>query len=57
MTATSQDPEALPRGAIACLAAAAFASALSLRVNDALLPKLATVFGISLGTASQVIGM
>jgi predicted MFS family arabinose efflux permease len=55
-----QPPEAsagLPRGAITWLATAAFASALSLRVNDALLPKLAGVFAVSLGTASQVIGV
>ena len=40
---------------MACLALAAFASGLSLRVNDALLPKLAEEFAISLGDASQVI--
>jgi predicted MFS family arabinose efflux permease len=51
------DTEALPRGAITWLSTAAFASALSLRVNDALLPKLANVFDISLGSASQVIGL
>ncbi len=45
----------IPRGTIACLALAAFASGLSLRVNDALLPKLAEEFAISLGEASQVI--
>lgn len=49
------DPDAIPRGAITCLALAAFASAMSLRVNDALLPKLVTDFGVSLGTAAQVI--
>ena len=48
---------AIPRGAIACLALAAFASGLSLRVNDALLPRLVGEFGISLGQASQVIGV
>jgi len=47
----------IPRGAVACLALAAFASGLSLRVNDALLPKLVTEFGVSLGTASQVISV
>ncbi len=51
------DPDAIPRGAITCLALAAFGSAMSLRVNDALLPKLATEFGISLGTAAQVISV
>ncbi len=50
-------PEAIPRGAIICLAMAAFASAMSLRVNDALLPKLATEFGVTLGTAAQVISL
>ena len=48
---------ALPPGAVACLAMAAFASGLSLRVNDALLPRLAGEFGVSLGQASQVIGV
>ncbi len=47
----------IPRGAVACLALAAFASGLSLRVNDALLPRLAGEFGVSLGQASQVIGV
>ncbi len=37
------------------LSLAAFASALSLRTTDALLPKLASDFGITLGTASYVI--
>jgi predicted MFS family arabinose efflux permease len=54
---STADPDPIPRGAIACLAAAAFASGLSLRVNDALLPKLMNEFGISLGTASQVISL
>ena len=48
---------ALPRGAIACLALTAFGSSLSLRMNDALLPQLAHQFGISLGSASQVISL
>lgn len=47
----------IPRGAIACLALAAFGSGLSLRVNDALLPKLVSEFGVSLGTAAQVISL
>lgn len=50
-------PVALPRGAVACLALAAFASAMSLRINDALLPRLSAEFGVSLGAASQVIGL
>jgi predicted MFS family arabinose efflux permease len=45
----------IPRGAIALLSLAAFASGMSLRVTDALLPKLASDFGISLGNASYVI--
>jgi len=49
--------EALPRGAIACLALTAFGSGMSLRVNDALLPQLAREFGVSLGQASQVISL
>jgi predicted MFS family arabinose efflux permease len=47
----------IPRGAIACLALAALASGLSLRVNDALLPRLVGELGVSLGQASQVIGV
>jgi len=53
--ATTSTVALIPRGTIACLALAAFASGLSLRVNDALLPKLAEEFAISLGDASQVI--
>lgn len=51
------DASRLPRGAIACLALAAFASGVSMRVNDALLPKLASEFGVSLGSAAQVISL
>ena len=50
-------PEALPRGAIACLALTAFGSGMSLRINDAMLPQLASEFGVSLGQASQVISL
>ena len=59
MSAVASDAQAapVPFTAFLALSLAAFASALSLRVNDALLPKLATVFGISLGTASQVISV
>jgi predicted MFS family arabinose efflux permease len=46
---------ALPPGAIVCLSLAAFGSGLSLRINDALLPKLAAEFAITLGQASQVV--
>src|SRR5690349_4293032 len=48
---------ALPRGAIACLALTAFGSGLSLRMNDALLLHLAGEFGVSLGSAAQVISL
>lgn len=47
----------LPRGAIVCLALAAFGSGISLRVNDAMLPRMVTEFGVSLGSASQVISV
>ena len=40
-----------------CLSVAAFASAVSLRASDALLPRLAQEFAVSLGTASQVISV
>ena len=45
----------LPPGAIVCLSMAAFGSAMSLRINDALLPRLALEFTVSLGTAAQAI--
>ena len=47
----------MPRGAVMCLSAAAFGSAMSLRISDALLPRLAAEFSVSLGTASQVISV
>ncbi len=50
-------PAPMPRGAVACLSAAAFGSAMSLRVSDALLPRLAAEFSVSLGTASQVVSV
>ena len=50
-------PAPMPRGAVACLSAAAFGSAMSLRISDALLPRLAAEFSVSLGTASQVISV
>lgn len=56
-TPPDQPNDPIPRGAIACLAIAAFASGASLRVNDALLPKLAGEFGVPLGTAAQVISL
>jgi predicted MFS family arabinose efflux permease len=58
-TLTSTPPSTLPFQmpvlAIAGLALAAMASGISLRVADALLPRLATEFSISVGEASQVI--
>ncbi len=54
-TQTATPPAALPPGAILCLSLAAFGSGLSLRINDALLPKLAVEFAIKLGQASQVV--
>jgi predicted MFS family arabinose efflux permease len=48
-------PEAIPAGAIFCLSLGAFGSGVSLRVNDALLPRLAEQFSVPLSTAAQVI--
>jgi len=48
-------PAAVPVLAIAALALAAMASGISLRVADALLPRLAREFSVSLGEAAQVI--
>lgn len=45
----------IPRGAVLLLSLAAFASGISLRVTDALLPRLSSEFGVSLGAASYVI--
>lgn len=45
----------LPRGAVAGLSVAAFASGISLRITDAMLPRLAGDFGLSLGDAALVI--
>ena len=47
----------IPRGTVACLSLAAFASGVSMRVNDALLPRLAQDFAVSLGEAAQVVGL
>ncbi len=54
---SSNEPDTVPRGAIACLSLAACASAMSLRVNDAMLPMLAAQFDVPLGAAAQVIGI
>jgi len=45
----------VPVGAIVALSSAAMVSGVSLRVTDALLPRLATDFGVSLGQAAQVV--
>ncbi len=45
----------VPRSTIVALAFASFASGISLRVTDALLPRLSTEFNVSLGNASYVI--
>lgn len=47
----------LPPGAIACLSLAGFGSAISLRVNDAMLPRLAGEFTLSLAQAAQVVSV
>ena len=46
---------AIPRSAVVALAFAAFASGISLRVTDALLPRLASEFDVSIGAAASVI--
>ncbi len=48
-------PASIPRFTIPALSLAAFGSALSLRVTDPLLPRLAHEFGISLGEVAYVI--
>ncbi len=52
---TDSPPSPTPVGAIAALALAALASGISLRLADALLPRLAAEFHITLGQASLVI--
>lgn len=47
----------LPAGSITCLALAAFGSGMALRVNDALLPRLAAEFSVTLGQAAQVVSV
>lgn len=53
--ATAQSASTIPRLAIPALSLAAFGSAISLRVTDPLLPRLASEFGMSLGNVSYVI--
>lgn len=54
---TPVPPLKLPAGAIVCLSLAGFGSAISLRVNDAMLPRLAADFGLSLAQAAQVVSV
>src|SRR5690348_7088100 len=44
-------------GAVACLSLASFASGASMRLNDAMLPRLSAEFDVALGTAAQVTGV
>ena len=55
VTSSSPLPPAIPLVAIVGLSLAALASGVSLRLADALLPRLSREFSISLGQASQVI--
>ena len=58
MTTPAAAPEAappIPRAAVPALALAAFASGVSLRLTDALLPLFAREFSVSLGQAAGVI--
>ena len=52
---TDAAPERLPPGAILGLSLAAFGSGMSLRVMDAMLPRLASEFQLTLGAAALVI--
>lgn len=53
MTSAPADP--IPRSAVLALSLAAFASGISLRLTDALLPLFAREFGITLGHAANAI--
>lgn len=53
--APSSEATALPAGAVAALSLGAFGSGLSLRLTDALLPRLAADFSVSVGEAARVI--
>jgi predicted MFS family arabinose efflux permease len=55
MTTRPEGPPAFPLAAVLYLALASFGSALSLRVTDAQLPRLAAELGVSLGGASYVV--
>ncbi|HVE54276.1 MAG TPA: MFS transporter [Ramlibacter sp.] len=53
--AAAADPAAATRSAVTLLALAAFFSGAALRICDGLLPRLAGDFGITAGTAGQVV--
>lgn len=55
MTTRPEEAPAFPLAAVLYLALASFGSALSLRVTDAQLPRLAAELGVSLGGASYVV--
>lgn len=55
MTPLPEEAPAFPLAAVLYLALASFGSALSLRVTDAQLPRLAAELGVSLGGASYVV--
>ncbi|MDN3922313.1 MFS transporter [Roseateles violae] len=59
ITAGPENPAVpeIPSAAVVCLSLAAFGSGAALRVNDALLPRLALEFGITIGEAAQVISI
>ena len=57
MSQQSVSPEAIPSGAILYLSLAAFGSGVALRMTDAMLPRLAAEFSISLASAANVITM
>ena len=52
---TTAPADAIPRSAVLALSIAAFASGISLRLTDALLPLFAREFGITLGHAANAI--
>ena len=55
MASTPPPADPVIRAAVAALALAAFASGISQRSMDALLPRLATDFGLSIGAVAGVI--
>ncbi len=55
--APAQDAGSPPLLAIVCLSLAAGVSAMAMRINDALLPQLAQIFGVPLATTAQVVSL